>query len=171
MTEAILALTYDPKVLSVSSSDITLGSIPGLGAGWQITSVVDQATGQIGIELFSTTAITATQAGSLVNIAFHVQPGAAVPATAVQLVSSVTPGGQQFSTQVDDAQGRYVLSPGMDRLVVGAGVVPAAVITPVSTDTVAATTGQVEGRLVGSVSEETGTSLLLALKRMTYSPS
>ena len=35
MTEAHLALTYDPSVLSVSSSDITLGSIPGLGTGWQ----------------------------------------------------------------------------------------------------------------------------------------
>ena len=30
MTEAHLALTYDPSVLSVSASDITLGSIPGL---------------------------------------------------------------------------------------------------------------------------------------------
>jgi hypothetical protein len=37
--------------------------------------VVDAATGQIGITLYSTTAITATQAGSLVNIAFHVVPG------------------------------------------------------------------------------------------------
>src|SRR4029077_16617752 len=35
MEEAVLALTYDPKVLTVSSSDITLGSIPSLGKGWQ----------------------------------------------------------------------------------------------------------------------------------------
>ena len=51
MTEAHLALTYDPSVLSVAPADITLGSIPGLGTGWQISSVVDAATGQIGITL------------------------------------------------------------------------------------------------------------------------
>ena len=31
LTEAILALTYDPTMLSVSPSDITLGSIPQPG--------------------------------------------------------------------------------------------------------------------------------------------
>ena len=49
MTEAVLALTYDPSVFGVSSADISLGSIPSLGVGWQLVSVVDQATGQIGI--------------------------------------------------------------------------------------------------------------------------
>jgi glucose/arabinose dehydrogenase len=121
MEEAVLALTYDPKVLTVSSSDITLGSIPGLGSGWHLVSVLDQATGQIGIDLYSTTAISATQAGSLVNIAFQVLPGTVVPATAVQLVNAVTPSGRSFSTEVADAQGQYVLSPGMDRLVVETG--------------------------------------------------
>jgi hypothetical protein len=45
MTEAHLALTYDPSVLSVSASDITLGSIPG--AGWRITSEVDDDQGPL----------------------------------------------------------------------------------------------------------------------------
>ena len=117
MIEAALALTYDPTVLSVSPRDITLGSIPALGTGWQLGSVVD-AAGNIGITLYSTTAITAAQAGSLVNITFHVLPGMSVPATAVQLVSSVMANGQQFSTQVDDAQGQLVLSPGLDRLAI-----------------------------------------------------
>src|SRR6202023_165654 len=76
LTEAVLSLTYDPSVLSVSASDITLGSLPGLGVGWQLNAVVDQATGQIGIEMFSMTPITSLQGGSLVNIAFHVQQGA-----------------------------------------------------------------------------------------------
>ncbi len=75
MTEATLALTYDPTILSVSPADITLGSIPSLGTDWQLNSVVDAATGQIGIEIYSLTPITATAAGSLVNIAFHVQNG------------------------------------------------------------------------------------------------
>src|SRR5205807_5713976 len=87
MTEATLALTYDPSVLSVSAADITLGSFPGLD--WHLTSVVDAAKGQIGINLFSLTPISALQAGSLVNIAFHVLPGAPVAATTVQLVTSV----------------------------------------------------------------------------------
>jgi hypothetical protein len=124
MEEAVLALIYDPKVLTVSASDITLGSIPGLGSGWHLESVVDSVTGQIGIDLFSTTAITATQAGSLVNIAFHVVAGASVPTTAVQLVSAVLPQGHWFSTEVTDAQGQYVLSPGLDRLVIQTGINP-----------------------------------------------
>jgi hypothetical protein len=118
MTEAILALTYDPKVLTVSAADITLGSIPGLGSGWTLVSVVDPVMGRIGIDLYSMTAVTATQAGSLVNIVFHVVPGASTTATAVQLVSAVTVNGKQFSTQVDDSQGRFVLSPGVDQVVV-----------------------------------------------------
>jgi hypothetical protein len=121
MEEAVLALTYDPKVLTLSASDITLGSISGLNSGWHLVSVVDQATGQIGIDLYSTTAISATQAGSLVNISFHVVPGAAVPATGVALVNSVTPYGLSFSTEVADDQGQYILSPGMDRLMVETG--------------------------------------------------
>jgi hypothetical protein len=122
MNEAILALTYDPSVLSVAASDITLGSIPSLGVGWQLKSVVDQATGQIRIELYSMTPITAAQAGSLVTIAFHVLPGVSVPVTAVQLVNSVTPSGQVFSTEVADGQGQFILSPGLDHLVVQTGV-------------------------------------------------
>jgi hypothetical protein len=121
MEEAVLALTYDPKVLTISPSDITLGSIPGTGTGWHLESLVDQATGQIGIDLYSTTPITGTQAGSLVNIAVHVVSGAAPPATAVQLVNAVMPNGRSFSTEVADDQGQYVLSPGTDRLVVTTG--------------------------------------------------
>jgi N-acetylneuraminic acid mutarotase len=118
MTEAMLALTYDPKVLTVSAGDITPGSIPGLGSGWKLVSVVDQVTGRIGIDLYSLTAVTAAQAGSLVNIVFHVVPGASTTATAVQLVSAVTVNGEQFGTQVDDSQGQFVLSPGVDQVVV-----------------------------------------------------
>jgi hypothetical protein len=130
MTEAILALTYDPSALSVSASDITLGSIPGLGNGWQLVSVVDQTTGQIGIELYSTTPISEDEAGSLVNIIFRVRPGEpggvspGSAATTVELVTSATPGGQQLTTQLEDAQGQLVLSPGMDRLVIDNHALP-----------------------------------------------
>jgi hypothetical protein len=116
MTEAILALSYDPSVLSVSPSDITLGSIPSLGEGWQLNSVVNQSSGQIGIVLYSTTPMSDTQAGSLVNFAFHLLPGASITATAVQLVNSAVPNGQQFATQVDDAEGQFILSQDIDRV-------------------------------------------------------
>jgi hypothetical protein len=127
MTEAILALRYHTSVLSVSSSDITLGSIPGVGTGWQLTSVIDQTTGEIAITLYSTTPVSANNAGSLVNIAFHINPAAEaarfanVPLGSVQLVSSVIVNGEQFVTQVDDAQGQYALSPALNRPECGIG--------------------------------------------------
>jgi hypothetical protein len=108
MTEALLGLTYDSTILGVSSSDIVLGSLPGSTAGWQLTSVVDQATGQIGIALYGTTPIAATQQGSLVVITFHVLPDVTVPTTTVELVRQATAGGDVFATQVDDTQGRCV---------------------------------------------------------------
>jgi hypothetical protein len=116
MTEAILGLTYDPSVLSLSAADITLGTISGLGSGWRMESVIDQVTGQIAIDLYSTAAITATQAGSLVNIAFHTVPGRAVPLTAVQLVRAVTPDGLWYSTEVADSTSQFTLAPGLDKL-------------------------------------------------------
>jgi autotransporter-associated beta strand protein len=134
MTEAIIGLTYDPKALTVSPTDITLGSLLASNSGWWLVSVVDAATGQIAIDLYSTTAITQAQAGTLVNIAFHTAPGAYVPATAVQLVDSVTPQGHWFSTEVVDAEDKFVLSPGVDRIMIPTGA-PLAV--PVSTTVVA----------------------------------
>jgi hypothetical protein len=118
MIEAVLGLRYDPSVLSVTPADITLGSIPGLGTGWELTSAIDPAAGQVGIALYSTTAITQAQAGGLVYVTFHVLPGARGGTTAVQLVNSVAPNGQQFATQVDDAEGQLVLSPGLDRVLI-----------------------------------------------------
>jgi hypothetical protein len=133
MTEAILALHYDPSVLIVAA--ITLGSIPGQGIGWHLSFVVDQATGQIGITLYITTPMAQDEAGSLVNIIFYLRTGEAVGVsprsarlwsgtTAVQLVTSVTAVGQQFATQVDDAQGQLVLSPGVEQVVLETGVGP-----------------------------------------------
>ncbi len=123
LTEAIVALTYDPAALSITPKDITLGSIPSQGTGWQLSAVVNQTTGQIGIQLYSLTPITATQAGSLVNIAFHVLGGEptgasqrVMPATTVQLVNAVMPNGRSFSTVLADSQGALILSPGVDRI-------------------------------------------------------
>jgi hypothetical protein len=112
MVEAALALTYDPNVLSLSSSDIHLGSVPLSGSGWQLVVVVDPVTGQIGITLYSMTAITAQTGGNLVTIDFHVQSGAALGTTPVTLVDSVSPAGSSVvRTGVADIQGDYTLSP------------------------------------------------------------
>ena len=121
LTSVTLALKYGPAMLSVTPADITLGSIPSQGSGWQLKAVVDQATGQIGIQLYSLTPITVNQAGSLVNIAFHAMPGSTVPSTSVQLVDTVTPNGQWFGTGVADSQSALILSLGVDRLLLPAG--------------------------------------------------
>ena len=114
MTEATLALVFNPQVLSVSAADIHLGSIPLSGTGWKLVSVVDAATGQIGIDLYSTTPIADATAGNLVTITFHVNNGTAPGATAVELVASnsANPDGQGIlRTEVDDKQGAFVLTP------------------------------------------------------------
>jgi sugar lactone lactonase YvrE len=118
MTEAIVGLTYDPKVLSVAAADITLGAIPASGSGWRLEAVVDQLTGQIAIDLYSATPITETQAGSLVSITFHVLPGVIDPVTNVRLVSAVTTQDRGYETEVADAAGQLVLSPGVDDVVI-----------------------------------------------------
>jgi hypothetical protein len=119
--EAIVGLTYDPSALTVSAADITLGTIPASGSGWRLESLIDPLKGQIGIDLYSTTSIIAARAGSLVNIAFHMDPEAHGAATVVQLVDSVSPDDRWFSTEVADGEGKLVLSPGADRVVIQPG--------------------------------------------------
>jgi hypothetical protein len=112
MMEATLALSYDPAVFSVSSSDIQLGSVPASGSGWMLQSTVDAATGQIGVTIWSGTPITSSAAGSLVTIVFHRSDLAASGTTTIDLVPSVEPSGSGvIYTQVGDGQGLYTLAP------------------------------------------------------------
>jgi hypothetical protein len=112
MMEATLALSYDPAVFSVSSSDIQLGSVPASGSGWMLQSTVDAATGQIGVTIWSGTPITSSAAGSLVTIVFHRSDLAATGTTTIDLVPSVEPSGSGvIYTQVGDGQGLYTLAP------------------------------------------------------------
>jgi len=114
MTEATLALSYDPAVLSLSTSDIHLGTVPDAGSGWTLQSVVNPATGQIGVTVWSPTPIDSSAAGSLVTIDFHRSGLVAAGTTSVDLVSSVDPRGLGAAgvihTQVDDDQGPYTLT-------------------------------------------------------------
>ncbi len=103
LVEAELTLRYDPAVLSVSAADIALGTLPSQGTGWQLAAQVDASTGQITIQLYSQTPLTSDQAGSLVNIAFHLKSGQSeVDHTTVGLVES--------QTVLADQQGAMILS-------------------------------------------------------------
>ncbi len=103
LTEATLALTYDPRVLSVTAADVYLGSLPALGTGWTVTSVVDAGSGQLAIELYSPTPIDVSAAGSLVRVDFHAQAGAS-GATTVHLRGG---GGPQRRPLVQHKRGGF----------------------------------------------------------------
>ncbi len=112
MTQALLALTYDPTVFTVTAADIHLGTVPAAGSGWVLQTRVDATTGQIAIILFSATPIASSAGGSLVTIDFHVKPGAAPGASPINLAAEVNPNGQGVvRTAVDDNQGPYTLTP------------------------------------------------------------
>ena len=122
MIEATLALTYDPRVFTVAPADVALGTLTD-GGGWQLTSVVNPNTGEIAIDLFSTTPIQTTLGGSLVNIAMHVRDTAPAGATGLNLVNQVDPTGQHvYRTEAADGQGALVLH----TVVTSAGVEPGA---------------------------------------------
>ncbi len=113
MTEATLALNYDPAVLSVSAADVSLGTVPVSGTGWTLQVAVNQVTGELGITLFSSTPITDPAGGTLVTIAFHVNGTASPGETAIDLVSAVNPTGfNVISTMVADTRGAFTLSAG-----------------------------------------------------------
>ena len=117
-TEAILALKYDPQIFTVSAADVQLGS---LTTGWQLTTVVNSQTGEIGIDLFSSMPIQSIAGGSLVTIAMEEKvcsgpcavgsnagSGSLLPP--LSLVPQVDPTGQRvFTTTVGDGQGAFVL--------------------------------------------------------------
>ena len=175
MTQATLALSYDPAIFSVSTSDIQLGSVPASGSGWTLQSAVDPAAGQIGVTIWSPTPIASSTAGSLVTIVFRRSDTAASGTTAIDLVPSVDPAGSGvILTQVDDNQGPYTLTPAptdgydpqIDGLVslgaaTGSASVPAAdVLSATVVDTgpvmVGATAGVVAGRDGFSKGHESG---------------
>ncbi len=124
MTEAVLALRYNPQEFDVSAADVQLGS---LTAGWQFTTSVNSQSGEIGIDLWSATPIQTTASGSLVTItvgsgqwaedavgsgqwAVGSNAGGGVIPSSISLVNQVDPTGQRlFTTTVADAQGAFAL--------------------------------------------------------------
>ncbi len=118
-TEAILALKYNPQVFTVSSEDVQAGS---LTSGWQVTTMVNAQTGEIGIDIFSNSPIQTTAGGSLVTITTHVLDTALAGQTALMLVNQVNPTGQRlFRTEVADTNGALVLELNSGKVSVGGG--------------------------------------------------
>jgi hypothetical protein len=109
LVEAHLALTYDPRQFTVSAADVHVGTVLA-GGVWIVIPTIDQATGQLGIALSGSTPVTSTLAGSLVTIDFH-QVGRMANPSSIALVASVNPGGQLFTTELEDAQGTFILTP------------------------------------------------------------
>ena len=111
MMEAVLALQYDPQIYGVSAADIQLGTVPSSGTGWQLQVAVNPQTGEIGIDLFSTTPIESTAGGSLVTVTLHVLETGGGGSSGLKLVTRVNPTGQRvYTTEVTDAQGAWVLT-------------------------------------------------------------
>jgi hypothetical protein len=114
MTQAILALRYDPSVFTVSASDVSLGSVPLSSTGWKLEASVDQASGQIGVTIYAAggVAIASSAGGSLVTVKLHAKSGAVNGTSPVNLAAEVTlPGRGVVRTQIDDDQGAMVLTP------------------------------------------------------------
>jgi hypothetical protein len=110
LTEATLALRFDPSIFTVSAGDIHLGSIPQAGSGWTLTSAVDPRTGALAVTLYSLTPISSNLGGSLVTIDFHARPGALPAGSAIELAASVDPNGQGwYVTNLADTRGALIL--------------------------------------------------------------
>jgi autotransporter-associated beta strand protein len=150
MTQAILALRYDPGVFTVSASDIALGSVPASSKGWKLNASVDPATGQIGAILYAAggVPIASAAAGSLITVKLHAKAGAVNGSTPLNLAAEVTvPGLGVVRTQIDDDQGAYVLTPAPTdaandlvdgSVIVSGGVVPSSTNKTVNSSAVAA---------------------------------
>jgi len=169
LIRANLALTYDPSVFSVSAADVHLGSVLAAGSGWSVVPTIDAVTGQIAIALSSSTPISSSIGGSLVTIDFHLIDGTRgegrgvrndrltlTPGLSpVQLVASVNPNGQYVTTELEDAQGTFTLTPAptnrfdprIDGMVVLTGTpAPASVTTGMVEATTSSTTAPLETR-------------------------
>jgi uncharacterized repeat protein (TIGR03803 family) len=110
LVEGHVALTYDPRQFTISAADVHLGSVLAVGSSWSVTPTIDQATGELAIAFSSDTPIIGTAGGSLLTIDFHAVGGLANPST-IALVSSASPNGQYVTTELEDAQGTFTLSP------------------------------------------------------------
>ena len=166
MTQATLALTYDPSVFRVSAVDIHLGTVVAQGSGWTLQSTINPVTGQIGIVLFSVTPIASSLGGSLVTIDFHLVGKVAPGTTPINLAATVNPTGHLvLPTTVDDAQGPFTLYPTPTNATNDAGIDGSVFLT--SEDSLSATTSA----SAGNSGETTGGKPELAVEAKSLRPA
>jgi hypothetical protein len=123
LTQALLALTYDTTVFSVTPADVHLGTVPAAGSGWSLLAVVDAVTGELAITLVSQTPIATAVGGSLVTIDFHQLGAAGTGTSPINLVASVDLQGQgMFSTELFDSNYRFTLDPAPTNGPAGTGI-------------------------------------------------
>jgi hypothetical protein len=109
-----LALTYDPRLFTVSAADVHLGSVLAAGIDWILGVSINQTTGEIAVVFSSTTPINSPVGGSLVTIDLHAITADVFGSVPVALVASVNPTGQQVvTTELEDAQGTFTLTPAL----------------------------------------------------------
>jgi hypothetical protein len=143
LTDAILALQYDPALFDVSAADVRLGTVPAAAGGWQLQTEVNAQTGLIGIELASNTPIQSTAGGSLVTITLHEKAtalslaGGAALSAPLTIVPFVDPAGSQrvYQTSLQSPEGALVwhvaaTSPGINAEVPLLGSVEALPVLP-----------------------------------------
>jgi hypothetical protein len=117
MTDAILALAYDPASFDVSAADVHLGTVPESGGGWRLQAEVNSEKGLIGVELVSNNPVLSAAGGSLITVTMHPKSALANASRTdsslppLRFVPSVDPSGgvRVYQTQVSDAKGAFVL--------------------------------------------------------------
>ena len=117
LSKADFAIDFDPSVFTVSSSDVFLGTVPASGNNWVVTAV-NQAAGQLGISIKSAIPLSNSlgiqmpswSVGGVIDVDFHVQAGAPLGTTVINLAASNSAG--PTTTDAFDASGSaYTLSP------------------------------------------------------------
>jgi hypothetical protein len=110
MTEAVLALHFDPQAFTVSNAGIQLGSVPLGGSGWQLWSTVNTLTGDIGVDLVSAQPIDTTTGGSLLTLTLQRKTAAPLTLGPVEFVQQVNPTGTRlYRNTVNDVSGPLVV--------------------------------------------------------------
>ncbi len=117
LSKADFAIDYDPSVFTVSASDVFLGAAPASGNNW-VVNAVNLGAGELGITISSATPLSSSlgvqipsgTVDPLIYVDFHVQGGAALGNTPINLAANNSAG--PTTTDLIDANGNlYTLNP------------------------------------------------------------
>lgn len=109
MCRYYFCIKYDPNVFTEANADVHMGSLPLSGTGWHVTPNVNQTTGEMFIGLSSIDTISSTSGGILITIDFHVNAGAPLGASQINLLDTDSKGHQTML--FDGGFAQYTLDP------------------------------------------------------------